>query len=557
MKRTHGRWVDFLLTMLVLGAATRTVHADGQRFRAEDPLASERDASDASTVRPLETSSAIAGLQAVRNQSNGSHPAMNLNTISEVRNSGWFTNRIGHEPLSLPDLARGPNRSVPPSGPWIVLAGKTDGVTPGLRLKDAAGRTFFVKFDPPGHPEMASGAEVVSTKLLFALGYWVPENYIATMRRGDLSLAPQATFKGPDGRKRPMTTADIDEVLKHAARSADGGFRMVASLSVEGQPIGPFRYSGTRLDDRNDIVPHEDRRELRALRVFAAWLNHVDTKSQNSLDTLVSDGVRKVVRHYLLDFGSTLGSAGTEPKDWRDGFEYAYEGRTSLLALVTLGTHTPSWRRIRYPRFPAVGRIESQHFVPEQWKPTLPNPAFQNLDDDDAFWAAQRVMAFSDDAIRAIVATAEFSDPAATTYLGDVMISRRDAIGRAWLTGVNPVVDPFVDASGQLVFRNVAQETGLTTDRATYRVRWSRFDNVSQIATPLGPWRGIPDRRVDLPIGVPASVEYLMVEIAAIHFKHPAWLHPVKAYFRRDGSQTWTLVGFERPGNQEPVAKPT
>ena len=40
--------------------------------------------------------------------------------------------------------------------------------------------------------------------------------------------------------------------------------------------------------------------------------------------------------------------------------------------------------------------------------------------DDDAFWAARRVMAFTDDLIRAAVNTGQFSDPAAEKYLGDV-----------------------------------------------------------------------------------------------------------------------------------------
>ena len=50
------------------------------------------------------------------------------------------------------------------------------------------------------------------------------------------------------------------------------------------------------------------------------------------------------------------------------------------------------------------------------------------LRDDDAFWAAQRVAAFTDEMIRAIVHTGEFSDPAAEKQLGDILIKRRDKI---------------------------------------------------------------------------------------------------------------------------------
>ncbi len=37
---------------------------------------------------------------------------------------------------------------------------------------------------------MASGAEVVATKLLFALGYHVPENYVVTFGRDELTSHP-------------------------------------------------------------------------------------------------------------------------------------------------------------------------------------------------------------------------------------------------------------------------------------------------------------------------------------------------------------------------------
>ena len=59
-------------------------------------------------------------------------------------------------------------------------------------------------------------------------------------------------------------------------------------------------------------------------------------------------------------------------------------------------------------------------------------------------------MAFTDEMIRAAVRTGQYSDPAAEKHIADTLIARRDAIGRAWLTNVNPVVDPALDASGTL-----------------------------------------------------------------------------------------------------------
>ena len=46
-------------------------------------------------------------------------------------------------------------------------------------------------------------------------------------------------------------------------------------------------------------------------------------------------------------------------------------------------------------------------------------------------------MAFTDEMIRAIVKTGQFSDPAAEQHLADVLIKRRDKIGRAYLVPTN------------------------------------------------------------------------------------------------------------------------
>ena len=120
---------------------------------------------------------------------------------------------------------------------------------------------------------------------------------------------------------------DIDDLLEATSQEKDGTYRVVASRALPGKPIGRLRFVGTRPDDPNDIIPHEDRRELRGYGVFAAWLNHVDAKSINSLDTLVSENGRAHVRHNLIDFGSALGSGGVAPADYWAGEESLVEPR--------------------------------------------------------------------------------------------------------------------------------------------------------------------------------------------------------------------------------------
>ena len=61
-------------------------------------------------------------------------------------------------------------------------------------------------------------------------------------------------------------------------------------------------------------IPHRQRRELRGLRLFAAWLNHFDTKQRNSLDIYSGEEGAGHVVHYLIDFASTLGAGATGPR---------------------------------------------------------------------------------------------------------------------------------------------------------------------------------------------------------------------------------------------------
>jgi len=529
-------------------AGSAMLDAGKWKFYPDDPLASDPEGQDASRVKPQGVDHAYGGWQMIRGVGDRTpRRALNVNSMDEVPNSSWFTNRIGSRALSTEEIARGPDRSAGPApGRWTVIAGKSDGVTPGLQLKDSTGQRYFVKFDPPANPEMASAAEVISTKLLHALGYHVPENYIATLHREDLIIGEGARLKGPDGQETPLTPNDLDTVLQQAARRPDGSYRIMASRALEGIPVGPFQYAGTRPDDPNDIVPHEHRRELRGLRVFAAWLNHVDTKAQNSLDTLIAVGPRAIVRHHLIDFGSTLGSGGVEPLKWRDGYEYAFDKRATILAMVSFGMYVPPWQRIQYPDLPSVGRIEAEHFDPENWKPTLPNPAFRNARPDDTFWAAERVMAFSDDAIRAVVQEAHLGDPRAATYLTNVLIRRRDQIGRTWLTAVNPVVRASINDSAVLTFRNAAADAGVATAPAEYRVSWARYDNTTGVTTPVGREERCAEPQFPLPANLARDAEYLMAEIRAIHPEYPAWRTPVRAFFRRDRNNTWMTVGLER-----------
>ena len=461
--------------------------------------------------------------------------------------SSWFTNRAGHRRLTPEDVAKGPDTSDGPApGTWTITSSKSDGVTPGFTVKDAAGQRWFLKFDPPGYRAMSTGTEVAATKLMWALGYNVAENHVAYMRREQLTVGEGAKFT-PAGRKsRAMRLDDLDHLLGHASRERDGSYRIVASKALPGKPIGRIRFVGTRPDDPNDIVPHEDRRELRGYGVFAAWLNHVDAKAINSLDTLVADGGRSHVQHNLLDFGSALGSGGVGPADYWEGAEYVVQPREIARRMVSFGFYLPKWRTIPFYEARSIGRLpmHSADFNPDLWRPRVPNPAFLNARQDDKFWAAKKLAAMTTDMIRAAVRSGEFDDREAEEFLVRALAGRRDAITRAYLTAMNPIADAAID-NGTLTFRNAAVDADIAVAPHGYLARWSTYDNATGSGAALGETAG-RGPQLAIASGLPhIDGALIKVELSAIGSAHPAWEMPVHAYFRLLSGH-WKLVGFER-----------
>jgi hypothetical protein len=550
------RLLPLAITFLWIAAGL----AGERKFYPDDPIARDPETQDASGVQPWDVS---APYDLVENSFLGAGDrtemrALNVNTIDQVPDSSWFTNRIGPaasapdgdngmRPMSVEEFAKGPDRGPGPAvGLWTITDRKSEGVTPGFTIRDSTGQRYWIKFDPKSNPEMASGAEVISTKFFHAVGYHVPENYLAVLRPDMLTIDPGARAKDVDGRDEPMTPRHVKAVLDVAARQADGTYRVLASKELPGRPVGPFRYHGTRPDDPNDIFPHEHRRELRGLEVFSAWLNHDEVRSTNTLDTLVRDGSRTIVRHHLLDFGSTLGSGSVKAQSRRAGNEFLWESRPTLITMLTLGLYVRPWLKVDYPDYPAVGRLESAYFQPDQWKPEYPNPAFRNARPEDRFWAARIVAAVPPDAVGAIVATARYADPRVTDYVTETLLVRRTKVLKTWLNGTNPLIDLALSASGELTFRNAAELAGVAEAAERYTVEWSRFDNDSGAHETAGGEGTFAAPPTTVPAALRAArPEYISARLRAFHPEQPAWSQPLVAYFRRAGDG-WTLVGLER-----------
>jgi hypothetical protein len=522
--------------------------SQAQVFKVDDPLWVDPDCEPIVSPAPVkDISQTVDFLQCTFRNRDTSRAvrAENVNTLGEVPDSSWFTNRMTRRRMTIEELTRGPDTTPGPdaSRPWTIIRAKSQGITPGFTIRDSRGDVYFIKFDPLQHPQLATSTEVICTKFFHAFGYHVPENHLSFTRRDSVRVDPAAPFTDENGKKRRMTEADVDAIFARVPAFPDGRVQVVAGFGIKGGNLGPFKYIGTRPDDPNDIFPHENRRELRGLRVFAAWLNHDDSRSINSGDFFVSQGQRGYVKHYLMDFGSCLGSGSVRIQGRRAGNEYKLEWTPILKAAMSLGLWDRPWRRIHYPSYPAIGRFEGDVFEPHRWKPEYPNQAFERMQIEDAFWAAKTVLRFDDDMVRALVKTGQLADPAAESYLVAALIKRRDKIVRYYLQLLNPLDNFEVVSDGgrsELIFRNLGEEAGLA--KATgYEYQWHQFDNHTSQRTPIGTAGAAEHTRIQIPAD-PAS--FLQVTIRTNSPAQPTARKAVSVYLR-NGVQP-RIAGVER-----------
>ena len=448
--------------------------------------------------------------------------ADNVNVMDEPPSSSWWTRRHFYDEMTPRELAVGPNKrdttgvAAGPAqdGPWTVTSGKFQGASRGFQIKDARGDRYLIKLDGPEWPELMSSAEVISTKIFHAAGYHVPQNTVTSFSPDQLEIGEGAEVR--DGNtERPMTREDLAQILDPYDPGPNGQIRGVASKFVDGEPLGPIFFQGTREGDQNDRVRHEQRRELRGLRVIGSWLNDADRRHANTLAVYTD---QQYVKHYLLDMGSTLGANAGNVHLPIHGQAYKIDQRKIPQALLALGAYRfPWWHHDPSAPYEAVGYFRADVFRPGSWVPTYPNPAFEKMTLRDAYWGAKIVMSFSDEDLRAIVETARISNPDAEAHLIDVLRKRRDKVGRYWFARINPL-DRFTvempsessvaqGSSGgaaappMLHFDDLSVTSGLAPAEARRYTYQMRLDD-----EPLGPRRTTEQSRLPLAVdGTPLA----------------------------------------------------
>ena len=88
-----------------------------------------------------------------------------------------------------------------------------------------------------------------------------------------------------------------------------------------------------------------------------------DFKAKNTMDTVVTENGRAVVKHYLQDVGSTFGMSN-DLHQWDNGWEHFYDGGTMAKRLASFGFALSPWKTAKFTEGPSIGKFEGDRFDP-------------------------------------------------------------------------------------------------------------------------------------------------------------------------------------------------
>ncbi len=411
------------------------------------------DAADNSVFRPFARVFAV----------DPAGPAPNVNAFDEVPDSAWFTNRLGMKKPSREELLRGAcsreemiDVAAARPGDWLIDQGKPNGASPGFRIRIGK-RKFMLKADVKEQPERPSAASAIGAAIYHAVGFYTSCEQVIYFDPALLRLKPGLTATDNSGVTKPFDQAALRWVLDQAPWRGPL-VRLQASAWLPGYLLGPFKYEGKRDDDPNDVIPHEDRRDLRGARVLAAWLNHFDAREQNTMDSWIAsnrdakDSSPGYIRHYYLDTSDSFGSEWAwDGISRRLGRSYVLDFGDIGYDFVTLGSTTRSWEAARRtPGYEAFGYYHYWDFDPEEWKNEYPNPAFSRATEHDNAWMARILSRFDRADIDALVSLGKFSRPDYSTFLSEVLEQRLRRIVDRYLTRLSPLADLRVEGENRL-----------------------------------------------------------------------------------------------------------
>ena len=177
--------------------------------------------------------------------------------------------------ISQRNLYYGPGSAeMAPVGPFAFVEEDKGGESPKFVVRDVRGDEWTVKLGPEAQ------AETVSTRLVWAVGYFAEEAYY------------------------------FEEVRIHRLPRLSRGQDYVSGNSVRGARFEPKRSGMKRGPTWSwQKNPFESTRELSGLKVLMILLNNFDARPENNRVIYVN-APRREARYYVTDLGATLGRAG-------------------------------------------------------------------------------------------------------------------------------------------------------------------------------------------------------------------------------------------------------
>ena len=492
--------------------------------------------------------------------------APNVNSLDEVPDSAWFTNRIGARPTSVDELSRGACEArvilddPTEDGVWVVDQGKMNGSSEGFRVNIPGKGKYLFKSDQESATqtgdERPTASSVIGAAAYSAVGFFTSCEQIVYFKPSALKLTPDLKYSDNSGIVRDFDQKVLDKVLKGTTRRGER-VRMQASAWLPGHLLGPFQYTGTRGDDPNDIIAHEDRRELRGGRLLAAWLDHFDAREQNTMDSWIADRGKDdpdsspgYVRHYYLDMSDCLGSEWAwDGISKRLGYSYLLDYGDIALDFVTLGTRSPPYDHIeRTPGRKQFGYFNVKDFDPGGWKNEYPNPAFSRMTERDGAWMARILSHFTPELVGALSRLGEFSDPGDTAFVAETLEGRLERILERYLTRLSPIADVHVEDGTLLCGVDLAELRGVREPASFHYAAWLAGGTPLSVTRRGGAGLCVALPRVAGDGGPPDDAPSRYVEIAITDGVSRG---PLVAYlYDRGPARGYALAGIERPGHE-------
>jgi len=494
--------------------------------------------------------------------------AVNVNSVDEVPDSSWFTNRIGVRPFTVDELKQGscPDIMLDPDsdadGTWVIDQGKPNGANPGFRINIEGVGKFMLKADQAVEGEKATGATAIASRLYHAAGWWTVCDTVVYVPKRLLKLTPNLVFADNSGVKRKFDEAKLTSVLDGAQKRGDD-YRMLASRWLPGRTIGPFEYEETRDDDPNDVVPHEDRRDLRGARMMAAWLGHFDSREQNTMTTWMSTDAKNKdsspghTLHWYIDLGDCFGSHWEwDSFNRRINKSYYFDPADVSLDFLTLGIWQRRWDRAEEtPGAEMFAYFPKDEFHGDDWKGGYPNPAFARMTEHDGAWAARIITRFDDPLVRAAVEVGDYTNPFHTEVLTKALIRRRDAIRRRYFAKLSPLADVAVHGD-ELCANDLARASSTWPASAFHYAAVVHNGRMLDRDTVLAPRVGaggrvcvtLPRATNDASLADDHPERYAVVDI-----QNGVADGPLRAHLYDLGPRGFRLVGLERPDDGDPT----